>query len=263
VQRVPRHGGGVAAGEIAGARVNDSAGGLGIVIAFTAGLLSFLSPCVLPLIPSYVTFITGLSLEDVTKARRTALVHALLFILGFTMIFVALGATATTLGRLLLTYRYWVSRIGGVLVIVFGLYLLGALDISAFMRERRVHLAEKPLGYLGTIVVGLAFGAGWSPCLGPILGAILALAASAADLSRGLLLLFWYSLGLAVPFLVAALFVDRFLEIFARHRGKMIWVNRAAGALLLGIGVLMVTNRFALLATKLQQLTPEFLLRRL
>lgn len=243
--------------------MNDSGVSLGVFIAFSAGLLSFLSPCVLPLIPSYVTFITGLSLEDVTKARRTALVHALLFIAGFTLIFVTLGATATTLGRLLLRYRYLVSSAGGAMIIVFGLYLLGALNISAFMRERRVHLAEKPLGYLGTIVVGIAFGAGWSPCLGPILGAILALAANANDLSRGILLLFCYSLGLAVPFLVAALFVEKFLAFFARHKGKMIWVNRVAGALLVFVGVLMVTNRFELLATKLQQWTPEFLLRRL
>lgn len=243
--------------------MNDAGAGLGVFIAFTAGLLSFLSPCVLPLIPSYVTFITGLSLEDVTKARRTALVHALLFIAGFTLIFVTLGATATTLGRLLLRYRYLVSSAGGALIIVFGLYLLGVLNISAFMRERRVHLAEKPLGYLGTVVVGIAFGAGWSPCLGPILGAILALAANTDELSRGVLLLFSYSLGLAVPFVVAALFVEKFLAFFARHKGKMIWVNRVAGALLIFVGVLMVTNRFALLATKLQQWTPEFLLRRL
>ncbi|HEV8410858.1 MAG TPA: cytochrome c biogenesis protein CcdA, partial [Gemmatimonadaceae bacterium] len=230
--------------------MNDASANLGIVIAFTAGLLSFLSPCVLPLIPSYVTFITGLSLEDVTKARRTALVHSLLFILGFTLIFVALGATATTLGRMLLRYRYLVSEAGGALVIVFGLYLIGVLNIPAFMRERRVHLAEKPLGYLGTVVVGIAFGAGWSPCLGPILGAILALAANTNDLSRGLMLLLCYSLGLAVPFLVAALAVDWFLEFFARHKGKMVWVNRVAGALLIFVGMLMVTNRFALLATK-------------
>lgn len=243
--------------------MNDAAGGLGVVIAFTAGLLSFLSPCVLPLIPSYVTFITGLSLEDVTKARRTSLVHALLFIFGFTLIFVTLGATATALGRMMLRYRYIVSGVGGSLVIVFGLYLLGVLNISAFMRERRVHLAEKPLGYLGTVVVGIAFGAGWSPCLGPILGAILALAANSGDLSRGLTLLLCYSLGLAVPFLIAALAVDRFLEFFARHKGKMIWVNRAAGVLLVGVGTLMVTNRFSLLATKLQQWTPDFLLRHL
>ncbi|MFI5245499.1 MAG: cytochrome c biogenesis CcdA family protein, partial [Gemmatimonadales bacterium] len=119
--------------------MSGASGGLGLFIAFSAGLLSFLSPCVLPLVPSYVTFITGLSFEDVTKARRTALVHSLLFILGFTIIFVALGATATVVGRLLLRHRYWVSFVGGALIIVFGLYLLGVLNITAFMRERRVH----------------------------------------------------------------------------------------------------------------------------
>ena len=140
---------------------------LGIVIAFTAGLLSFLSPCVLPLIPSYVTFITGLSLEDVQKARRAALVHSLLFVLGFTLIFLALGATATALGQLLHYQRVWISRIGGVLVIVFGLYMLGVFNVSLFSQERRVHIANKPVGYLGTLLVGIAFGAGWTPCIGP------------------------------------------------------------------------------------------------
>jgi cytochrome c-type biogenesis protein len=243
--------------------MTDPAAGLGLLIAFSAGLLSFLSPCVLPLIPSYVTFITGLSLEDVTRARRTALIHSLLFILGFTLIFLALGATATLLGRLLLSNRVWISRVGGVLVIVFGLYLLGVLNIGAFMRERRVHLAEKPVGYLGTVIVGIAFGAGWSPCLGPILGAILTYTASAANLSRGLLLLFCYSLGLAVPFLVAALAVERFLELFARHKAKMIWVNRVAGGLLVFVGLLMVTNYFASLSTWMQAFTPSFLKDRL
>jgi cytochrome c-type biogenesis protein len=243
--------------------MSDPAAGLGLLIAFSAGLLSFLSPCVLPLIPSYVTFITGLSLEDVTRARRTALIHSLLFIFGFTLIFLALGATATLLGRLLLSNRVWISRAGGVLVIVFGLYLLGVLNIGAFMRERRVHLAEKPVGYLGTVIVGIAFGAGWSPCLGPILGAILTYTASAANLSRGLLLLLCYSLGLAVPFLVAALAVERFLELFARHKAKMIWVNRLAGGLLVFVGVLMVTNYFAILSTWMQAFTPSFLKDRL
>ena len=243
--------------------MNDPTASLGVLVAFSAGLLSFLSPCVLPLIPSYVTFITGLSLEDVSRARRTALVHSLLFILGFTLIFLALGATATILGRLLLGQRIWISRAGGVLVIVFGLYLLGVLNIGAFMRERRVHLADKPVGYLGTVVVGVAFGAGWTPCLGPILGAILTYTASAASLSRGLVLLLSYSMGLAVPFLVAALAVERFLEIFARHKAKMIWVNRAAGVLLVCVGILMVTNYFAILSTWMQAFTPSFLKDRL
>lgn len=243
--------------------MSDASGGLGLVIAFTAGFLSFLSPCVLPLIPSYVTFITGLSLEDVSRARRTALIHSLLFIAGFTLIFLALGATATVLGRILLSYRLWISRFGGVLVIVFGLYLLGVLNIGAFMRERRVHLANKPVGYLGTVVVGIAFGAGWSPCLGPILGAILTYTASAADLSRGLLLLLSYSLGLAVPFLAAALAVERFLELFARHKAKMLWVNRVAGVLLVFVGLLMVSNYLTLLSTWMQSYTPSFLRERL
>jgi len=243
--------------------MSDAQGGLGLFIAFSAGLLSFLSPCVLPLIPSYVTFITGLSLEDVTRSRRTALVHSLLFILGFTLIFMALGATATLLGRALLHYRVWISRVGGVLVIVFGLYLLGVLNIGAFMRERRMHLANKPVGYLGTVVVGIAFGAGWSPCLGPILGAILTYTASEANLSRGLLLLLLYSMGLAVPFLVAALAVERFLQLFAKHKAKMVWVNRVAGVLLVFIGVLMLTNYLAILSTWMQAYTPGFLRERL
>jgi len=243
--------------------VTDASGGLGLAIAFGAGLLSFLSPCVLPLIPSYVTFITGLSLEDVTKARRTALVHSLLFIFGFTLIFMAFGATATVLGRVLLTQRYLLSRIGGALVIVFGLYLLGVLNISAFARERRVHLADKPIGYLGTVVVGIAFGAGWSPCIGPILGAILTYTASTADLQRGLVLLLAYSMGLAIPFILAALAVERFLTVFQSLKRQMVWVNRIAGALLIFVGVLMVTNYFTILATWLQAFTPEFLRTRL
>src|SRR5689334_20331318 len=146
---------------------------LGVVISFTAGLLSFLSPCVLPLIPSYVTFVTGLSLEDVQKSKHIALVHALLFVLGFTLVFLAMGATATALGRMLGYNRDWVGRIGGVIVIVLGLYLLGAFNFALLARERRVHVATKPLGYLGSVLVGMAFAAGWTPCIGPILGAVL------------------------------------------------------------------------------------------
>jgi cytochrome c-type biogenesis protein len=243
--------------------VTDPSAGFGVLIAFSAGLLSFLSPCVLPLIPSYVTFITGLSLEDVTKARRTALVHSLLFILGFTIIFMALGATATVFGRVLLTQRYLLSRVGGALVIVFGLYLLGVLNITAFARERRLHLANKPMGYLGTVFVGIAFAAGWSPCIGPILGAILTYTASTADLQRGLVLLLAYSMGLAVPFVAAALAVEWFLTVFQSLKKQMVWVNRIAGSLLIFVGLLMVTNRFTILATWLQAYTPEFIRTRI
>lgn len=236
---------------------------LGIAIAFTAGLLSFLSPCVLPLIPSYVTFITGLSLEDVQRARRAALIHALLFVLGFTVIFLALGATATAVGQLLNYRRHWLAQVGGVLIIVFGLYMLGVFNITAFSRERRVQIADKPAGYLGTVLVGVAFGAGWTPCIGPILGSILTYTASEADYRRGLALLLAYSLGLAVPFLLAALAVERFLHFFARVRSRMVWVTRVAGVLLIAVGVLMVTNYFTVLASALQGLTPDFIRRRL
>jgi cytochrome c-type biogenesis protein len=236
---------------------------LGIAIAFTAGLLSFLSPCVLPLIPSYVTFITGLSLEDVQRTRRIALVHSLLFILGFSLIFLALGATATVLGRTLLSQREWISRIGGLLIIVFGLYTMGAFNLALFSRERRFHLADKPVGYLGSVLVGIAFGAGWTPCIGPILGSILIFTSTSSDLGRGMALLSAYSLGLAIPFLAASLMIERFLAVFARFRRQMVWVTRAAGLLLIAVGILLLTDYFTILASYLQAFTPESLKSRL
>ncbi len=236
---------------------------VGLTISFTAGVLSFLSPCVLPLIPSYVSFITGLSLDDVQRSRRIALVHSLLFITGFTLVFLALGATATVMGRLLHQHRDWIGRIGGVLVIVLGFYLLGAFNLSALARERRVHIATKPLGYLGTVLVGMAFAAGWTPCIGPILGAVLTYTANSADLNHGLLLLLAYSLGLAVPFLLAALMIDRFMTLFQRYRGALVWMSRVSGLLLIAVGILMITGSMTVLSAWLQRWTPEFLRSRL
>lgn len=235
----------------------------GFLVAFSAGLLSFLSPCVLPLIPSYITFITGVSLDDVSGKRRTALVHGLLFVLGFTLIFVALGAGATVIGQALLQYRQWINRIGGVLIIVFGLYLLGVLNIAFFARERRFHVADKPVGYVGTVVVGIAFGAGWTPCIGPILASILLYTSSQAEIGRGMWLLFAYSAGLAVPFLVSAVAIEKFSSFFQRMRRQMVWISRASGLLLIGIGLLMVTNYFTILSSYLQDLTPDWLVERL
>lgn len=236
---------------------------IGVSISFTAGVLSFLSPCVLPLIPSYVSFITGMSLDDAQRSRRTTLVHALLFVTGFTLVFLALGATATVLGRLLHQQRDLVGRVGGVLVILLGLYLMGVFSLGALSRERRIHIANKPLGYLGTVLVGMAFAAGWTPCIGPILGGVLTYTASSADLNRGLLLLFAYSLGLAVPFLAAALMIDRFMALFRRYRGALVWMSRASGALLILIGILMITGSMTTLSGWLQQWTPEMLQSRL
>jgi cytochrome c-type biogenesis protein len=233
------------------------------VAAFGAGFLSFLSPCVLPLIPSYITFLTGLSLEDAQNSRRAAVQHAVLFVTGFSLIFLAFGAGATAIGTVLLQYRDWIARVGGVLIVAFGLYLMGAFNIAMLSRERRFHIADKPVGYLGSVLVGIAFGAGWTPCLGPILGSILFITASKADLSAGMLLLFAYSLGLAVPFLLAALLLRHFIVFFTRVRGVLVWVSRGSGALLVVVGVLLVTDYFTILASYLQDLTPDFLLKRL
>jgi len=235
----------------------------GLAVSFTAGLLSFLSPCVLPLVPSYVTFVTGLSLEDVRRARRSSLVHALLFVVGFSLIFLALGATATVFGRVLAAGREWISRVGGVLVVVFGLYLLGVLNVRALAQERRVHLADKPVGYLGTLLVGITFGAGWTPCIGPILGSILAYTASSADLGRGLALLAAYSLGLAIPFVLSAVAVERFLAAFQRIRPYLGTVSKISGALLVVAGILMTTGYFTSIARSLQALTPDALRTRI
>ena len=235
------------------------AGSVGVAIAFGAGLASFLSPCVLPLIPSYITFITGLSLDDASRARRATLVHALLFVAGFSLIFLALGASATLIGRLLVTYRVWISRVGGVLVLAFGLYLLGLFNLGVFARERRIHLTDKPLGYLGTVLVGIAFGAGWTPCIGPILGSILTYAATQAEVSRGVALLGAYSLGLALPFVIAAVAVERFLEAFAVIRRHLVWVTRTAGAVLVVVALLMITDYLTVLTSILQGWTPNAL----
>ena len=200
-----------------------------------------------------------MSLEDVQRARRVAFVHALLFVLGFSLIFLALGASATIVGRLLVTYRVWISRIGGLLVLAFGLYLLGVFNLGAFARERRIHLTDKPLGYLGTVIVGIAFGAGWTPCIGPILGSILTYAATQQDLSRGVILLGAYSLGLAVPFVAAAVAIEWFLTAFQAIRGHMLWVTRIAGAVLVVVSVLMITDYMAVLTGMLQGWTPSAL----
>ena len=236
---------------------------LGIAVAFLAGLLSFLSPCVLPLVPSYIGFLTGLSLDEMGSRRRTAFVHALLFVLGFTLIFLVLGASATVLGRSLKYHKVWLERAGGVLIIVFGLICLGVIKWGRLQQEKRLHLEQKPIGYLGSVVVGMAFAAGWTPCIGPILGGIFTLASASDTLGRGMALLGAYSAGLAVPFLLAAWAVDRFVAWFQRFRRYLPWVMKISGALLVVVGILLLTGQFTLLASWLQGFTPEGLLERL
>lgn len=200
-----------------------------------------------------------MTLDDVQRARHVALLHALLFVIGFSLIFLALGASATLLGRMLVVYRVWISRVGGLLVLAFGLYLLGVFNLGVFARERRFHLTDKPLGYLGTLIVGVAFGAGWSPCIGPILGSILTYAATQGDVHRGVSLLGAYSLGLAVPFLLAAVAVERFLVAFSVVRRHMGWITRLSGAVLVVVAVLMMTDYLRVITNVLQGWTPASL----
>jgi cytochrome c-type biogenesis protein len=242
--------------------VNEPAA-LGFVVAFVAGVLSFLSPCVLPLVPSYIGFLTGMTLPEVTGRRRVALIHALLFVAGFSLVFILLGASATALGRALNYYQVWLQRIGGALIILFGLLCLGVFNVRLLSQERRLHLERKPVGYLGSALVGMAFAAGWTPCIGPVLGAILGLAATSTDVSRGMLLLAVYSAGLALPFLVAAVAVDSFLDWFQRFRRFIPWVMRISGVMLVFVGLLLVTGEFTRLAGWLQGLTPAFLREKL
>jgi cytochrome c-type biogenesis protein len=232
---------------------------LGLLVAFIAGVLSFLSPCVLPLVPSYLGFLTGMTLPELSGRRRVVLTHALLFVGGFSLVFILLGASATELGRTLNYYQVWLQRIGGALIILFGLLCLGVLSVPQLMAERRLQLERKPVGYLGSFLVGMAFAAGWTPCIGPVLGGILGLAATSTEVSRGMLLLTVYSAGLAVPFLIAAVAVESFLGWFQRFRRFLPWVMRISGLLLVVVGGLLVSGEFSRLAGWLQSLTPEVL----
>src|SRR5215471_14338833 len=192
------------------------------IAAFLAGVVSFLSPCVLPLVPGYVSLISGASVEELEsqdrKLLRTVLVHSLMFILGFTLVFVVLGATATELGRLVTAYRKWLTWLAGAFIIGFGLHLTGILKIKALYMDKRLHSVGSGKSPIGAFVVGFAFAFGWTPCIGPILGTILTLAGNGKSLSKGILLLWIYSLGLAVPFLLTSLGIGRFMTFYGWFR---------------------------------------------
>lgn len=240
-------------------------GSVSFAVAFAAGLLSFLSPCVLPIVPGYLGFITGMSLDDLREGtdRRAALVPAFFFVGGFSLIFLLMGASATLIGQVLLRYQEWISRIGGVLILVFALHLLGVLRFSTLMRERRFQLSKSPSGYAGAAVAGMAFGAGWTPCLGPVLGALLTYASARATLAAGMLLLGGYALGLALPFLAAAYATGAFLNTSRKLRSFIPVAEKLSGVVLLVVGLLLVTGTFTVLSGWAARLTPDFLLERL
>jgi cytochrome c-type biogenesis protein len=237
-------------------------GSISFAVAFAAGVLSFLSPCVLPIVPGYLGFITGMSLDELqgTPSRRAVLVPALFFVAGFSLIFLLLGASATLIGQVMKVYQDWIARIGGLLIIVFGMHLLGVFRVGTLMRERRFHLSRSPAGYAGATVAGAAFGAGWTPCLGPVLGALLTYASARATLSGGMLLLGSYALGLAVPFLIAAAATGMFLKASQRMRGAIPILEKTSGVILVLVGLLLVSGTFAVLSGWLTRFTPAFIL---
>lgn len=238
-----------------------------IWIAFSAGILSFFSPCVLPLIPSYITYITGLSfgqLKDAhptTKVRVTVLLHSLLFIAGFSAVFISLGALAGIASSAFQTHiregLVWIQKIGGVLIFLFGIHMSGLFHFGILLGEKRVQIHSKPSGFVGTFLVGLAFAAGWTPCIGPILGAILALAAgSTGGVGRGILLLTVYSAGLGIPFLVSGMLFHTFLGFFNRFRKHIRIMEILTGILLMIVGVMLFFDVFGRLAGYLYRWFP-------
>ena len=251
--------------------------------AFIAGVLSFISPCVLPLIPGYLSFISGVSLEEMRgmpvavatsgsalsapsaagtatvatgisdTARRQVIVTSLFFILGFSLVFIALGASASALGQFLMERLTILGKIAGVLLIIFGLHTIGVFKIPWLLQEKRVHMQSKPAGMIGAMLVGISFAFGWTPCIGPILAAILAVAAQQDSINQGILLLSVYSLGLAIPFLLTALAINQFFSAFKKIRRHYHTIEIVSGVLMIVVGVLIFTNRFTIIA---QWLTP-------
>jgi cytochrome c-type biogenesis protein len=222
------------------------------IAAFVAGILSFLSPCVLPLVPGYVSLISGSSVEALQAPEKRVLhrvmISSLLFIVGFSLVFISLGAVATTLGQLTHQYYPLLTRIAGAVIIVFGLHLTGIWKIKALYADKRMHEVKGGSSPWGAFVVGFAFAFGWTPCIGPILATILAFAATEETVLKGTLLLAIYSLGLAVPFLLTSLGIDRFLTFYGRFRRHLHTVEIVSGVLLIAIGVLVLTRHFTVLS---------------
>ena len=223
-----------------------------ISAAFLAGLLSFLSPCVLPLIPAYFTFITGLSVDELTQGdnaeiRKKVILSTLSFVCGFSLLFILLGASASFIGGLIARYTQIIEVIGGLIIIFFGLHLIGWIRVGRLNVEKRIHIREKPLHLLGTFVIGMAFGAGWSPCIGPMLGSILIVASSEETIWQGVGLLAVYSLGLALPFVLMSIFIN-FLLLFIRRATRLLrYINTIAGCLLILVGIFLLTRNLAIL----------------
>ena len=232
---------------------------ISLIAAFSAGLLSFVSPCVLPLVPSYISYITGLSVEQLTDAservkfKKAIVLNSLLFIAGFSSVFIAFGASASLLGQVLITYQDHIRRFGGALIVVFGLYLLGILNLNFLKMEHRFQFRSRPAGYVGSFLIGVAFAAGWTPCVGPVLGSILLYASTTDSLVSGVVLLTSYSLGLGLPLFLTALGVDRFLAYFKQARAYLWGVSTVSGVLLVVVGVMVYANSLTMVTSFLER----------
>ncbi|CAN5731814.1 cytochrome c biogenesis protein CcdA [soil metagenome] len=235
-----------------------------LLAAFAAGFLSFVSPCVLPLIPGYVSFVSGLTLEEmrgdtaVTNARRQVLVASLWFVLGFSLVFIALGATASVIGKVLLQNQPILSKVAGAILIVLGLHTMGVFRLRFLESEKRVHTQSKPRGPLGAVLVGVAFAFGWTPCIGPILGGILTVAGSRETVAEGVQLLAVYSMGLGIPFLLTAMAINQFFAASARIRKYYHAIEIISGALIVVIGLLIFFNQFTIITQYLDPYLPKF-----
>ena len=236
-----------------------------LVAAFVAGVLSFISPCVLPLIPGYVSFVSGVSLEEMRgggaaagASRRQVLITSLAFVLGFSLVFVALGASASAVGKFLFSKLPLLEKIAGAVIVVFGLHTMGVFRIAALETEKRVQTQKRPAGPLGAVLVGIAFAFGWTPCIGPILGGILVVAGAKETVREGVVLLAAYSLGLAIPFLLTSIAIDRFFAVTRRIRMHYHAIEMVSGALLVAVGVLIFTHQLTIITQFLTPYLPTF-----
>ena len=235
-----------------------------LLAAFAAGFLSFVSPCVLPLIPGYISFVSGISVDEMrgdtapATSRLQVFLTSLAFVIGFSIVFVALGASATAIGKFMFAKLPLLSKIAGAILIVFGLHTMGVFRLAFLETEKRVHSQRKPAGPLGAMLVGVAFAFGWTPCIGPILGGILAIAGSKSTVTEGVTLLAVYSLGLGIPFLLTSLAINQFFTAAKRIRKHYHAVEVASGVLLIAIGLLIVTGQLTIITRYLQPYLPTF-----
>lgn len=239
-------------------------GNVSLLAAFAAGFLSFISPCVLPLIPGYISFVSGVSVDEMRSdappaaSRLQVFITSLAFVLGFSLVFIALGASATAVGKFMFSKLPLLSKLAGVVLIIFGLHTMGVFRLAWLDTEKRVHQQRKPAGPLGAMLVGVAFAFGWTPCIGPILGGILAIAGSKNTVAEGVTLLAVYSLGLGIPFLITSLAINQFFGAAKRIRKYYHAIELTSGALLIAIGVLIITGQLTIIVRYLEPYLPVF-----